>query len=104
MATNHVNSGASVTLQAPTGGSTAGSPQVIGDLAVIPLQSGVKGTLITYHTAGAWSVPAAAGLKAGAKVSALNGGLVAAGTVDSAPFGKLLSDTLNGFAEVLIVQ
>lgn len=104
MATNHVNSGATVTLPAPTGGSVAGVPQVINDLAVIPLSSGPKGTLIVYRTCGAWSVPATAGLKAGVKVSVLDGTLVAAGTASALPFGKLLSDTLNGYAEVLIVQ
>jgi len=104
MATNHVNSGATVTLPAPTGGSVAGVPQVIDALAVIPLSSGPKGTLIVYRTCGAWNVPAAAGLKAGAKVGVLDGALVAADTPSSLPFGKLLSDTLNGYAEVLIVQ
>lgn len=104
MSTNYVNSGKTVTLPAPTGGSLAGIPQVIGDLAVMPLESGAKGTLITYHTDGAWSVPAAAGLKAGAKVSVLTGALVAAGTADSLPYGKLLADTVNGYADVLIVQ
>lgn len=104
MANNRVSNGDSVSLVAPTGGSVSGVPQVINDLAVIPLQSGAKGSILTYCTSGAWNVPAAAGLKAGVKVSVLNGGLVAAGTVDSAPFGKLLGDTLNGYAEVLIVQ
>lgn len=104
MAKNYVSAGGSISLPAPTGGSAAGIPQVIGDLAVMPLQSGAKGTLITYRTCDAWSVPAAAGLKAGANVSVLNGALVAAGTADSAPYGKLLSDTVNGYAEVLIVQ
>jgi predicted RecA/RadA family phage recombinase len=104
MAKNYVSAGDSISLPAPTGGSVAGVPQVIGDLAVMPLQSGPKGTVITYRTCGAWSVPAAAGLKAGVNVSVLNGALVADGTADSAPYGKLLSDTLNGFAEVLIVQ
>jgi len=104
MAKNYVSAGGSISLPAPTGGSVAGVPQVIGDLAVMPLQSGPKGTVITYSTCGAWSVPAAAGLKAGAKVSVLNGALVADGTADSFPYGKLLSDTVNGFAEALIVQ
>lgn len=104
MSTNYVSSGSSITQPAPTGGSVAGVPQVIGDLAVMPLSSGPKGTLITYHTTGAWNVPAAAGLKAGAKVSVLTGSLVAAGTADSMPWGKLLSDTVNGYAEALIVQ
>lgn len=104
MATNHVNSGATVTLPAPTGGSVTGVPQVINDLAVIPLSSGPKGTLITYRTCGAWSVPAAVGLKVGVKVSVLDGALVAGGTASALPFGKLLTDTVNGYAEVLIVQ
>lgn len=104
MATNHVSNGATVTLPAPTGGSVAGVPQVIGDLAVMPLQSGAKGMSITYYTGGCWRAPTAAGLKAGAKVSVLGGSLVAAGTADSAPYGKLLSDSLGGYAEVLIVQ
>lgn len=104
MSSNYVNSGAAVNLPAPTGGSVAGIPQVIDSLAVVPLSSGPKGTLITYHTAGAWNVPATAGLKVGAKVSVLNGVLVADGTADSLPWGKLLSDTVNGYAEALIVQ
>ena len=104
MAKNYVSTGGSISLPAPTGGSVAGVPQVIGDLAVMPLQSGVKGTLITYRTCDAWCVPATAGLKAGAKVSVLNGTMVADGTADALPYGKLLSDTVNGYADVLIVQ
>lgn len=104
MAKNYVSTGSSITLRAPTGGSVAGVPQVIGSLAVIPLQSGPKDTLITYRTCDAWRVPSTAGLKAGAKVSVLAGVLVADGTADSLPYGKLLSDTVDGFADVLIVQ
>lgn len=104
MAKNCVSSGSSISLPAPTGGSIAGVPQVIGTLAVMPLQSGSKGAMITYRTCDTWNVPAAAGLKAGARVSVLNGSLVADGTPDSSPYGKLLSDTLGGFADVLIVQ
>lgn len=104
MATNHVNSGATIVMAAPTGGSVAGVPQVINDLAVIPLSSGQKGAPITYRTCGVWSVPAANGLKAGVKVNVLDGGLVAAGTDKSLPFGKLASDVVGGYADVLIVQ
>lgn len=104
MAKNYVQAGGSISLPAPTGGSVAGVPQVIGALAVMPLQSGVKGTQITYRTCDVWNVPAAAGLKAGAKVSVLNNALVADGTADSLPYGKLVSDTVDGFADVLIVQ
>lgn len=104
MATNHVSSGETVTLPAPTGGSIAGVPQVINDLAVMPLQSGAKGTIIVYRTGGCWSVPADAGLKAGMKASVKEGALVAAGAADSAPYGKLLSDSVAGYADVLIVQ
>lgn len=104
MSTNFVSSGGTVTLQAPTGGSVAGVPQVINDLAVMPLQSGAKGTVIVYRTDGSWSVPADATLKAGMKASVKAGALVPDGTADSAPYGKLLSDSVNGYAEVLIVQ
>jgi hypothetical protein len=104
MSTNYVSNGETVTLPAPTGGSAAGVPQVINDLAVMPMQSGPKGTVIVYLTGGNWSVPADAALKAGMKASVKAGALVPAGTADSAPYGKLLSDSVNGFAEVLIVQ
>lgn len=104
MATNYVSNGATVTAVAPTGGSVAGVPQVIGDLAVMPLQSGSKGAVIVYRTDGNWSVPADAALKFGMSVNVKAGGLVAPGTADSAPYGKLLTDAVGGFAEVLIVQ
>lgn len=104
MAKNYVSSGGAIVMAAPTGGSVAGVPQVIGSLAVMPLQSGAKGTPITYRTCDAWRVPSTAGLKAGAKVSVLNGVLVPADTADSLPYGKQLTDTVDGFADVLIVQ
>lgn len=104
MATNFVSSGDTVTLPAPTGGSVIGVPQVIGDLAVMPMETGSKGAPIVYRTKGEWSVPAAAGLKAGQAASVTAGGLVAAGTADSAPWGKLTSDTVGGYATALIVQ
>lgn len=104
MSTNYVSNGKAVTLPAPTGGSVAGIPQVIDSLAVMPLQSGSKGASITYHTEGEWEAPAAAGLKAGAKVSVLDGQLVAPDTADSKPYGKLTTDVVNGSAYVLIVQ
>lgn len=104
MSTNYVSSGKTVTLPAPTGGSVAGVPQVIGTLAVMPLQSGSKGAMITYHTDGEWDASAAAGLKAGAKVSVIDGQLVAPETENSLPYGKLTSDVINGNASVLIVQ
>lgn len=104
MPTNYVSSGVTATLPAPTGGSVAGVPQVINDLAVMPQQSGPKGTVIVYRTSGNWLVPADAGLKAGMKASVKAGALVAVGTADSAPYGKLLTDSIGGYAEVLIVQ
>jgi hypothetical protein len=104
MSTNYVSNGETVTLPAPTGGSVAGVPQVINDLAVMPLQGGPKGTVIVYRTGGNWSVPADAALKAGMKASVKAGALVASGTTDSAPYGKLLTDSVGGYAEVLIVQ
>lgn len=104
MAKNYIQAGGGITLLAPTGGSVAGVPQVIGTLAVMPLQSGSKGAQITYRTCDVWLVPSTPGLKAGAKVSVLNGVLVADGTPDSSPYGKQLTDTVDGYAEVMIVQ
>lgn len=104
MATNYVSNGETVTLPAPTGGSVAGVPQVINDLAVMPMSTGPKGTVIVYRTGGSWNVPADAALKAGMKANVKTGGLVLAATADSAPYGKLLTDSVGGYAEVLIVQ
>lgn len=104
MSTNYASNGETVTLPAPTGGSVAGIPQVINDLAVIPLQTGSKGVVIVYRTGGSWNVPADAALKAGMKASVKAGTLVPPGTADSAPYGKLLTDSVGGYAEVLIVQ
>ena len=104
MAKNYVNSGDTVVLSAPTGGFVAGLPCVVNDLAVVPLSSGPKGTQITCSTAGVWTLPVADGIAVGAKVSALDGGLVAAGTDGALPFGKLTTAPVGGYAEVLIVQ
>lgn len=104
MAKNYVQTGGSITLPAPTGGSVAGVPQVIGSLAVMPLQTGTKGTPITYRLCDVWRVPSTPGLKSGAKVSVQSGVMVADGTADSSPYGKQLTDTVDGFADVLIVQ
>lgn len=104
MSTNYVSTGKTVTLPAPTGGSVAGIPQVIEDLAVMPLQSGSKGAAITYHTEGEWSVPAVGGMKTGSKASVLDGQLVTPETAGAKPYGKLTSDVVNGFVTVMIVQ
>ena len=104
MAKNYVCAAGSISLPAPTGGSVAGIPQVIDSLAVMPLQSGVKGTIITYRVCDVWRVPSTAGIKAGAKVSVLAGVIVAADTADAKPYGKQLTDTVDGYADVMIVQ
>ncbi|WP_462402171.1 hypothetical protein [Pseudomonas sp. Marseille-QA0332] len=104
MTTNFVSSGDTVTLPAPTGGSEKGVPQVINDLAVMPLESGPKGTLIVYRTRGAWNVQADASLKAGNAANVKDGLLVPPETPESKPYGKLLTDSVGGYAEVLIVQ
>lgn len=104
MAKNYVQAGGSISLPAPTGGSVAGVPQVIDSLAVMPLQAGPKGSMITYRICDVWRVPSTPGLKSGAKVSVLAGVIVADGTADAKPYGKQLTDTVDGFADVLIVQ
>lgn len=104
MAKNYVSAAGSISLPAPTGGSVAGVPQVIDSLAVMPLQSGSKGAIITYRVCDVWRVPSSPGLKAGAKVGVLAGVIVADGTADAKPYGKQLTDTVDGYADVMIVQ
>lgn len=104
MAKNYSGTGDTVTFVAPTGGAVAGVALAVNDLVVMPLQGGPKGTVLVGRTGGAWTMPATAGLKLGAKVGVLNGGLVAAATADAVYCGKLLSDTVGGYAEFLLVQ
>lgn len=104
MAKNYSSDGGTLNFVAPTGGAVAGQPCVLDSLVVMPLGSGPKGTPLVGVTNGVWIVPTAAGLKQGAKVSVLAGALVADGTADSVPFGKLFSDESGGFAEALLVQ
>ena len=101
---NYSGSGSTVTFVAPTGGAVAGVPVAVADLVLIPVGSGPKGAVLVGHTGGAWLAPAAAGLKQGQKVGVLNGGLVAAATVDAVYCGKLTSDTVNGVAAFLLIQ
>jgi predicted RecA/RadA family phage recombinase len=104
MAKNYSSDGSTVNFVAPTGGAVAGQPCVLVQLVVMPLGSGPKGTPLVGVTNGAWNIPTAPGLKQGAKVSVLAGALVADGTTDSVPFGKLLADESGGYAEALLVQ
>jgi len=104
MAKNYSGTGDTVTFIAPTGGAVAGVPVAVVDLVVVPLGSGAKGTPLVGRTGGAWNVPATAGLKQGAKVGILNGVLVAAVTADAVYCGKLTSDTVGGFAELLLIN
>lgn len=101
---NYSGNGATVTFVAPTGGAVAGVPVAVVDLVLVPTGSGPKGTVLVGHTGGTWSAPAAAGLKQGQKVGVLAGGLVAAATADAVYCGKLTSDTVNGFADFLLIQ
>lgn len=101
---NYSGSGATVTFVAPTGGAVAGVPVAVVDLVLVPVGSGAKGAVLVGHTGGNWNVPAAAGLKAGQKVGVLAGTVVAAATADAVYCGKLTSDTVGGFAELLLIN
>lgn len=104
MAKNYQGAGLQRSFVSPTGGTAAGVPVVINALIVVPLEDTVKGQPFTGVLGGSWVLPVTGALKAGVKVSLLTGGLVADGTADAVPFGKLLTDAAGGFAEALLIQ
>lgn len=100
MATNFVQDGDVVTCIAPAGGVVSGGIYAIGQLVVVALAAAAAGAEFQGRTNGVWSIPATAGLLAGAKVSCLTNALVADGTASSIPCGKLVKGTVNGIAQV----
>ena len=104
MATNYVRDGAAIPLVAPVGGVVSGGLYAFGTLVVVAITTAAAGETFTGHTGGVWNVPAGAGLALGAKVSLKAGALVADGTADSTPCGKLLSATAAGFADLLLLN
>lgn len=105
MTTNFVSTGSTVDFISPAGGTTKGFPVAINDLVVIANADTTKaGVPLGGWTSGVWSVPAAAGLKQGKKVGYLDGALVAADTANAVYCGKLMSDTVGGFADLLLLQ
>lgn len=104
MAKNFVQDGMVVTLVAPAGGVVSGGLYAIGTLVVIAATTAAEGEQFAGHTSGVWNVPAGAGLAAGAAVSLKEGALVAAGTADSVPCGKLATATAGGTANLLLLN
>lgn len=106
MAKNFSGAGKSRTFVSPTGGTANGVPVAIGTLMVVPLEDTVKGQPFTGVLDGSWILPVTGALKAGAKVSwlAASTSLVADGTADAVPFGKLLGDAVGGVADALLIQ
>ena len=104
MAKNYQGAGMQRSFIAPTGGVVGGVPLALGALVVVPLEDAAKGQPFTGVLGGSWVLPSTGALKVGAKVSLLAGGLVADGTADAVPFGKLLGDAAGGFAEALLIQ
>jgi predicted RecA/RadA family phage recombinase len=102
MAKNFVQDGKAVQLTAPAGGVVSGGLYAFGTLVVVAITSAAEGALFSGLTEGVVAVPAAAGLALGAKVSLKNGALVADGTADSVPCGKLLTATVAGTANLLL--
>lgn len=103
MAKNFKSAGNTVTFTAPAGGVVGGVPVVLGSLVVIPAENAAEGTPAVGFIGGCWYLPAAAGLTLGAKVGLLDHQLVAADTANAVPFGKLLSDSVGGYADALLV-
>lgn len=104
MAKNYSGAGSSRTFKSPTGGTKAGVPVAINAMVVMPLEDTVKDQPFTGVLGGTWVLPVTGALKAGVKVSLLAGVLVADGTADAVPFGKLLTDAVGGYAEALLIQ
>ncbi len=104
MAKNFVQSGSAPTFIAPAGGVLSGIPVAINDLVVVPLDDAAEGEPFVGHTGGVWNVPCASGLTTGSKVAVLAGELVADGTAESTPCGKLTTDVAGGKADFLLVQ
>lgn len=100
MAKNYVEDGNSLTLIAPAGGVVSGTAYAIGALAIVALVTAPAGQPFAARATGVFSLPTAAGLKAGAKVSLKDAGMVADGTASSVAFGKLVEDEAGGFAPV----
>lgn len=104
MSKNYQGAGQTVTFISPTGGTTSGVPLAINSLVVVPMDTTKKGEPCVGALGGSWQLQVTGALKQGAKVSLLAGGLVADGTADAVPFGKLLTDASGGFAEALLIQ
>lgn len=105
MAKNYASTGQTVVINAPAGGATSGKPLVVNTMVLMPLDTVAQGAPVTCRTGDGWYLPAAAGLKFGAKVSVLaDGSLVADGTASSTPFGRLLGDESGGIAHALLIQ
>lgn len=105
MAKNYSGTGQTVIINAPAGGAFSGKPLVVNTMVLMPLETAAQGVPVTCRTGDAWHLPVAAGLKLGAKVSVLaDGSLVADGTANSTPFGRLVGDEVGGVAPALLIQ
>ncbi len=102
MATNYVQDGDVLQLTAPAGGVVSGGIYAIGALVVVAIADAEAGEKFAANTNGVWSAPATAGLTAGAAVGLKDGVIVAAGTAEAVACGKLATDTVGGFADLLL--
>jgi len=102
MAKNYIQDGNVLTLTAPAGGVKSGGVYAIGALVVVAVADAAAGEEFGAHTGGVWRLPAANGLTAGAQVGLLDGELVAAATENAVAAGKLVTDTADGYADLLL--
>jgi len=102
MATNYVQDGDVLQLTAPAGGVVSGGVYAIDKLVVVAIADAKAGEKFAAKTKGVWSVPATAGLTAGAAVGLKAGVIVAAATEEAVACGKLVTDTVGGFADLLL--
>lgn len=103
MASNYVSDGNTLTFVAPQN-LKGGVPVAINDVMLVPLHGAAKDTVAVGRLSGVWRLPTVDGLKAGSDVAWLNDSLVAAGTAQAVAFGKLMTDSVGGLAEALLIQ
>ena len=100
---NFVALGDSLTLPAPSGGVTSGTPVIIDALVVVPVTDAAEGQLFAGRRVGVFSMPVAADATpaVGKKAYLTTGGEFTQTASGNKLVGAFLSDAADGAADVL---